>query len=73
MHGGPRGRARPPALLWRGARLPHTPFPTCPADPGALGANLIAAIGTCHSVFYGLCALTCVRVGSDVPSGRCVC
>lgn len=68
--GDPRERERSQTLLWQKARLPRTPFLTCPADPGAPGSNLIGAIGTCHSLFYGLCALTCVRVGGDVPSCR---
>lgn len=51
--------------------LPHAPLGDLQSrPPGALGSRLIGPIGTCHSLFYGLCTLTCVRVGSDVPSFR---
>lgn len=49
---------------------PVHPSVTCKAGLRALGPHLIGSIGTCHGLFYGLCALTCVRVGSDVPSFR---
>lgn len=48
---------------------PVHPSVTCRAGLRARGPHLISPIGTCHSLFYGLCTLTCVRV-SDVPSFR---